>query len=75
MFGDAFVRQSAFLITTGFNFFGASGDINVWSPSVESSDEYTSAQIWLKNGVGDIESLEAGWMVSSLIEIIIKILI
>jgi hypothetical protein len=70
LFGDAFVNQTSFLIATGYNFVGARGDINVWSPRVESSDEYTTAQIWLKNGLGDIETLEAGWMVSSLIETI-----
>jgi hypothetical protein len=55
-----FVNQSAFLITAGYNYIGARGFINVWSPSVESLDDYSSGQIWLKHG---LESVEAGWMV------------
>jgi hypothetical protein len=61
------MNQTAFLVATGYTFIGAKGDINIWSPRVESSDEYTTAQIWLKNGLGDIETIEAGWMVCSFI--------
>ncbi|XP_059454923.1 protein neprosin-like [Corylus avellana] len=57
-------HSTAFLVATGYTFLGAKGDINIWSPRVESSDEYTTAQIWLKNGLGDIETIEAGWMVN-----------
>ena len=61
------VNQTTYLITTGYSYIGARGDINVWSPRVESPDEHTTAQIWLKSGPGDnFESIEAGWMVSSL---------
>ena len=46
---------------------GARGVINVWNPRVNSPDEYTTAQIWIKNGPNDgFESIEAGWMVGSL---------
>nr|POE67915.1 hypothetical protein CFP56_67444 [Quercus suber] len=59
------VNQTAYLLTTGDSYIGARGIINAWSPRVQSPDEYTTAQIWLKNGPGDtFESIEAGWMVN-----------
>ncbi|XP_062158668.1 protein neprosin-like [Alnus glutinosa] len=54
-------HSNAFLITSGYNYIGARGDVNVWSPRVESRDDYTTGQIWLKHG---LESVEAGWMVN-----------
>lgn len=58
--------QSAVLITTGYSYIGAQGDINIWNPRVESPDEFTTAQIWLKGGPGDaFESVESGWVVSN----------
>lgn len=58
--------QAAVLVTTGYNYIGASGDINIWNPYVDSTDDYTTAQIWLKGGPGDnFESIEAGWVVSA----------
>ncbi|PQM38381.1 uncharacterized protein Pyn_20311 [Prunus yedoensis var. nudiflora] len=57
-------RSAAILLTTGYNIIGAQGDINIWTPRVESPDEFTTAQIWLKNGPGEaFESVEAGWVV------------
>nr|XP_023886998.1 uncharacterized protein LOC111999112 [Quercus suber] len=57
--------KTAYLLTTGDSYIGARGIINAWSPRVQSPDEYTTAQIWLKNGPGDtFESIEAGWMVN-----------
>ncbi|KAJ4959403.1 hypothetical protein NE237_026514 [Protea cynaroides] len=45
---------------------GPKGDLNVWNPNVESEDEYSAAQIWLKNGPSySFESIESGWMVDS----------
>ncbi|KAB2072104.1 hypothetical protein ERO13_A08G249100v2 [Gossypium hirsutum] len=59
------VIQAATLVTVGYNYIGAKADINVWNPNVESEDEFTTAQIWLKAGPGDnFESLESGWMVN-----------
>ncbi|KAK0572296.1 hypothetical protein LWI29_029344 [Acer saccharum] len=56
-------RSSAILITEGYNYFGAGGDINIWNPTVDLPDDYTTGQIWLKAGpVGNFESIEAGWM-------------
>lgn len=54
------------LLTIGYNYIGAQADINVWDPNVESPDDFTTAQIWLKGGPGDnFESVESGWMVST----------
>ena len=51
----------------GYSYIGARGNINVWSPRVELPNDYTTGQIWLKNGPGNsFESIEVGWMVSSL---------
>ncbi|KAL1159397.1 hypothetical protein V6Z11_A08G290200 [Gossypium hirsutum] len=59
------IKQAATLVTVGYNYIGAKADINVWNPNVESEDEFTTAQIWLKAGPGDnFESLESGWMVN-----------
>ncbi|XP_031255684.1 uncharacterized protein LOC116113666 [Pistacia vera] len=53
------------LVTVGYNYLGAQGDINVWNPNVDLEDDYTTAQIWLKGGPGDrLESVESGWMVN-----------
>ncbi|KAH1105431.1 hypothetical protein J1N35_009199 [Gossypium stocksii] len=58
-------RSAATLVTVGYNYIGAKADINVWNPNVESEDEFTTAQMWLKAGPGDnFESLESGWMVN-----------
>ncbi|TQD80131.1 hypothetical protein C1H46_034338 [Malus baccata] len=57
--------QAAILVTVGYSYIGAQGDINIWNPKVESPDEFTTAQIWLKNGPGDaFESVESGWVVN-----------
>ncbi|XP_075650899.1 protein neprosin-like [Castanea sativa] len=59
------IPQAAYLLATGDSYIGARGFINVWNPRVQSPDEYTTAQIWLKNGsVVTFESIEAGWMVN-----------
>ncbi|XP_030452737.1 uncharacterized protein LOC115674486 [Syzygium oleosum] len=58
-------RDQAILLTVGYNYIGASGDINLWNPSVDLPDDFTTAQIWLLGGPGDkYESVEAGWMVN-----------
>ncbi|KAK0603534.1 hypothetical protein LWI29_005999 [Acer saccharum] len=58
-------RSSAILVTEGQYYSGAQGDINVWNPTVDLPDDYTTAQIWLKAGSGEIyESIEAGWVVN-----------
>ncbi|KAB2627768.1 hypothetical protein D8674_032563 [Pyrus ussuriensis x Pyrus communis] len=58
-------RSAAILVTVGYSYIGAQGDINIWNPKVESPDEFTTAQIWLKNGPGNaFESVESGWVVN-----------
>ncbi|TXG74297.1 hypothetical protein EZV62_002876 [Acer yangbiense] len=58
-------RSCAVLVTEGHYYTGAQGDINLWNPTVDLPDDYTTAQIWLKAGYGEIyESIEAGWMVN-----------
>ncbi|PON76663.1 hypothetical protein PanWU01x14_033490 [Parasponia andersonii] len=58
-------RSAAVLLTVGYNFIGAQGDINLWNPRVSSPEDYSAAQIWLKNGPAEsFESVEAGWMVN-----------
>ncbi|OMO86609.1 hypothetical protein COLO4_21020 [Corchorus olitorius] len=58
-------RSAAILVTLGYNYIGAKGDINIWNPSVEKEGEFTTAQIWLKGGPGDdFESMESGWVVN-----------
>ncbi|KAK7853108.1 hypothetical protein CFP56_036864 [Quercus suber] len=59
-------HSTSYLITLGYSYVGARGNINIWNPRVQSPDEYTTAQIWLKSGPGDsFESIEAGWMLDS----------
>ncbi|KAK8698566.1 hypothetical protein V6N13_114678 [Hibiscus sabdariffa] len=59
-------RSAANLVTLGYNYIGAKGEINVWNPNVAADDEFTTAQIWLKAGPADkFESLETGWMKDS----------
>lgn len=68
--------QAALLVTVGYNYIGAQGDINLWNPRVTSPDEYSTAQIWLKNGLAEsFESIEAGWMVIIISHYVIKQLI
>ncbi|XP_019051659.1 PREDICTED: uncharacterized protein LOC104588257 [Nelumbo nucifera] len=58
-------QSVAILLTEGYNYIGAKGDINVWNPYVESDDEYTTAQICIKDGpYYDFESIESGWTVN-----------
>lgn len=54
-------HSTAFLYTSGLNYGGARGDINVWNPLLDMPNDYTTAQIWLRNG---LESIEAGWMIN-----------
>ncbi|RDX97678.1 hypothetical protein CR513_19531, partial [Mucuna pruriens] len=58
-------RSSSYLVTLGYNYIGAQADINVWNPKVDLPDDFTTAQIWLKNNNNhNFESVESGWMVN-----------
>ncbi|KAI3895467.1 hypothetical protein MKW92_051422 [Papaver armeniacum] len=62
---NVFVNRSiAVLLTLGYHYIGAKGEINVWNPEVEKPDEYTTAQMWVVNGDHFAETAEAGWMVN-----------
>ncbi|KAK7853110.1 hypothetical protein CFP56_036866, partial [Quercus suber] len=55
-------HSTAYLLTFGHSYIGIRADINIWSPRVESPDEYTTP-VWLRSSPGnDFESIEAGWM-------------
>ncbi|KAI3967689.1 hypothetical protein MKX01_039599 [Papaver californicum] len=57
-------RSLGALVTLGYHYIGARGDINVWNPQVENpDDEYSSGQIWVFNGDHFAETAEAGWIV------------
>ena len=44
--------------------WGAESILNVWSPYVEKSNEFSLSQIWVVRGSGaDRETVEAGWQV------------
>ncbi|KAK7311406.1 hypothetical protein RJT34_09536 [Clitoria ternatea] len=56
-------RSSAYLVELGYNYIGAQADINVYNPKVDLPDDFTTAQIWLKNDNNpNFESVESGWM-------------
>ncbi|XP_057440232.1 uncharacterized protein LOC130732138 [Lotus japonicus] len=59
-------RSQTYLFTVGYNYIGAEADINVWNPSVDLPNDYTTAQIWLlaNNGPQFLQSVEAGWVVN-----------
>ncbi|XP_027192647.2 protein neprosin-like [Cicer arietinum] len=51
---------------TGDAFYGATANINVWAPHVESNTrEFSLSQIWVLAGTfgKDLNSIEAGWQV------------
>ena len=65
------MNQTSILYTAGYNYIGASGQINVWNPKVDLPNDFTASRIWLKNGPSEkFESVEAGWMVRFIINII-----
>lgn len=51
----------------GKELYGAKASINVWSPNVSTSSEFSLSQIWIISGTfdTDLNSIEAGWQVSS----------
>ncbi|PON86188.1 hypothetical protein TorRG33x02_180620 [Trema orientale] len=58
-------HSKAILLTVGYRYLGAKGDIKVFNPSVEKDDEYTTSQVSLINGpYYEYESIESGWAVN-----------
>ncbi|XP_068652613.1 protein neprosin-like [Aristolochia californica] len=61
---DFNANPTAVLFTSGFNYNGAQADVNLWNPYVESPDEYSSGQIWLRGGpYRTFIAIESGWIV------------
>ncbi|CAI9755695.1 unnamed protein product [Fraxinus pennsylvanica] len=55
----------AILLTLGFAYLGAKGDIKVWTPQVESDDEYSTSRVALRSGPRlDYDAIESGWAVN-----------
>ncbi|CAI0392078.1 unnamed protein product, partial [Linum tenue] len=57
--GHEFVQASIF----GGNYYGATANINVWSPKVEGDNEFSTAQLWVYAGP-EVNVIEFGWMVT-----------
>lgn len=54
------------LLTEGYSYSGAKGDIKVWTPYVESNDDYSTSFVSLRSGAHlDYEEVESGWAVST----------
>ncbi|CAN1286359.1 hypothetical protein LINPERPRIM_LOCUS19272 [Linum perenne] len=54
----------AILSAVDDDYYGASAEINVWSPRIRPK-ELSVAQIWVSNNAGgNIETVEAGWMLN-----------
>ncbi|WOK96888.1 hypothetical protein Cni_G05596 [Canna indica] len=60
-------NQHAHCVLVGgdFQYNGLKANLNIWNPLVEYDDEFTTSQIWLKNGNdSSFDSIEAGWTVN-----------
>lgn len=58
------ILQKAILLTEGYRYNGAKGDIKVWTPKVDFDDDYSTSQVCLVNGpYWAFESVESGWAV------------
>ncbi|CAI8583406.1 unnamed protein product [Vicia faba] len=64
-FAGPYVHEYAIVSEENNMFYGAEGAINVWTPYVESSKEFSVAQMWLVAGTPgkDLNSIETGWQV------------
>ncbi|KAL9226864.1 hypothetical protein vseg_002627 [Gypsophila vaccaria] len=61
-------HSSALLVATVVHYTGSRGDIMIYNPQIARWDEYSSAQLWLQNGIpNDFESVESGWMVNQML--------
>ncbi|XP_020705022.1 uncharacterized protein LOC110115923 [Dendrobium catenatum] len=51
---------------SGDQYYGAKASLNVWTPKVKSSSEFSLSQIWVISGSfgEDLNTIEAGWQVS-----------
>lgn len=52
------------VVAQNVNAIASQSTLNIWSPSVENSTEFSLSQIWLEGGSGNnLQTLEAGWQV------------
>ncbi|XP_074570461.1 protein neprosin-like [Curcuma longa] len=59
------LHANGVLIGNGYNYIGAKASIGIFNPWIEGEDEFTTGQIWLRNGrFNNSESIELGWMVN-----------
>ncbi|KAH0463799.1 hypothetical protein IEQ34_006585 [Dendrobium chrysotoxum] len=58
--------QHAVGYVSGDQYYGAKASLNVWTPKVKSSSEFSLSQIWVISGSfgEDLNTIEAGWQVS-----------
>lgn len=59
-------HQHAIAYVEGDKYYGAKATINVWSPTIQQSNEFSLSQLWILGGsfASDLNSIEAGWQVS-----------
>ncbi|CAK9310323.1 unnamed protein product [Citrullus colocynthis] len=59
-------HQHAIIYVEGGQYYGAKATINVWSPKIQQTNEFSLSQIWILGGTfgEDLNSIEAGWQVS-----------
>lgn len=62
-------HEHAVVFVNGQQYFGAKASINVWSPSVTDTYEFSLSQVWVISGSfgNDLNTIEAGWQVSPLL--------
>lgn len=68
------MNQKAILFTEGYRYLGAKGDMQVFNPFVETDDEYSTSQVSLLSGAyNNYECIEAGWAVTLITYLYIKL--
>ncbi|XP_072983439.1 protein neprosin-like [Typha latifolia] len=60
------LQETAVLVGEGYSYTGAAANLNLWNPYVSGFQEFSSSQIWIRNGPYDnADSIETGWIVSN----------
>ncbi|XP_058725816.1 protein neprosin-like [Vicia villosa] len=64
-FDDPYLHEYAVVTKKNDKFYGAEGAINVWTPYIETPNEFSLAQMWLIAGSygKDLNTIEIGWQV------------
>ncbi|CAL5197249.1 unnamed protein product [Lathyrus oleraceus] len=60
---NRFPHEHAVALVDKDEFFGAKATFNIWSPHLDSQNEFSLSQMWLVSGSygKDLNSIEAGW--------------